>query len=106
MYIQGKQGLIPAHHRADTITRQEAQPTEHPEEHSGRERKEAMHDASHHHLGKQIGRRLQGKLFGRCRCGSRPCTCSRLPDSMNRGAQSAPGNQLTLYQPGWYIRGS
>ena len=67
---------------------------------------EAMHDVSHHHIGKQNGKRLLGLLSNRCSCGSRPCTCGKLPDAMKRGAQSAAGSQLALYQPGWYIKGN
>ena len=50
---------------------------------------------------------LQGlfnKQAGVCRCGSRPCTCGKLPDGLNRGIREALDDQYTLYQPGLYVK--
>ena len=47
---------------------------------------------------------LSRKHAGMCRCGSRPCTCGRLPDGLNRWTQGAMEHQVPLYQPGMYVK--
>ena len=56
-------------------------------------------------LNRLSGQGLPGRLSHKCRCGSRPCTCETLPDGLAQGDGNAMGNPLSLYVPGWYVRG-